>query len=205
MRGPTSSAQSSAVCWRRRSTSSIIEPSSGPVQEAADTVAPRGPAPPAGRLAPAAPVLWPRPRRPAAFEPSRRHRGLVRPARAHRPHFASFALLCAGDLLAQLHSSRSRGRASATASTARSRRTRPTSTTPDEVERLLEEAVRRNAKELLVLTESGRRSIPAIAERLREWGHEDFTSYVVWACQKGLDARQCLSPHEPGRPPRART
>jgi hypothetical protein len=30
----------------------IIEPSSGPVQEAADTIAPRGPAPPAGEAPP---------------------------------------------------------------------------------------------------------------------------------------------------------
>jgi FO synthase len=64
---------------------------------------------------------------------------------------------------------------------------------PDEVERLLDEAVRRNAKELLVLTGERPEVNPEVAERLREWGHEDFTSYVVWACQRGLE--RGLLPH----------
>src|SRR6266545_3405555 len=64
---------------------------------------------------------------------------------------------------------------------------------PDEVERLLDEAVRRNAKELLVLTGERPEVNPEVAARLREWGHEDFTSYVVWACQKGLE--RGLLPH----------
>jgi FO synthase len=64
---------------------------------------------------------------------------------------------------------------------------------PDEVERLLEEAVRRNAKELLVLTGEKPEVNPEVAARLREWGHEDFTSYVVWACQRGLE--RGLLPH----------
>ncbi len=64
---------------------------------------------------------------------------------------------------------------------------------PDEVERRLEEAVRRNAKELLVLTGERPEVNPEVAARLREWGHEDFTSYVVWACQKGLE--RGLLPH----------
>ena len=34
---------------------------------------------------------------------------------------------------------------------------------------------------------------PEGAERLRGWGHEDFTSYVVWACQQGLE--RGLLPH----------
>src|SRR5262249_13415456 len=34
---------------------------------------------------------------------------------------------------------------------------------------------------------------PQVAERLRSWGHEDFTSYVVWACQSGLE--RGLLPH----------
>jgi FO synthase len=64
---------------------------------------------------------------------------------------------------------------------------------PDEVERRLEEAVRRNAKELLVLTGERPEVNPEVARRLREWGHEDFTSYVVWACQRGID--RGLLPH----------
>ena len=64
---------------------------------------------------------------------------------------------------------------------------------PDEVERRLEEAVRRNAKELLVLTGERPEGNPEVAERLREWGHEDFTSYVVWACQRALE--RGLLPH----------
>jgi FO synthase len=64
---------------------------------------------------------------------------------------------------------------------------------PDEVERRLDEAVRRNAKELLVLTGERPEVNPKVAERLRSWGHEDFTSYVVWACQRGLE--RGLLPH----------
>src|SRR3954463_16196445 len=64
---------------------------------------------------------------------------------------------------------------------------------PDEVERRLDEAVRRNAKELLVLTGERPEVNPEVAQRLRDWGHEDFTSYVVWACQRGLE--RGLLPH----------
>src|SRR3954465_3989010 len=64
---------------------------------------------------------------------------------------------------------------------------------PAEVERLLDEAVRRNTKELLVLTGERPEVDPEVAERLRGWGHEDFTSYVVWACQQGLE--RGLLPH----------
>jgi FO synthase len=28
---------------------------------------------------------------------------------------------------------------------------------------------------------------PEVAERLRSWGHPDFTSYVVWACERALE------------------
>src|SRR3954453_7556348 len=58
---------------------------------------------------------------------------------------------------------------------------------PDEVERRLDEAVRRNAKELLVLTGERPEVNPEVARRLKDWGHEDFTSYVVWACQRALE------------------
>jgi FO synthase len=58
---------------------------------------------------------------------------------------------------------------------------------PAEVERRLDEAVRRNAKELLVLTGERPEVNTEVAARLREWGHDDFTSYVVWACQRALE------------------
>ena len=58
---------------------------------------------------------------------------------------------------------------------------------PGEVERRLEEASRRNAKELLVLTGERPEVNPEVAERLRSWGHDDFTSYVVWVCERALE------------------
>jgi FO synthase len=64
---------------------------------------------------------------------------------------------------------------------------------PDEVERRLDEAVRRNTKELLVLTGERPEVNPEVAERLRSWGYEDFTSYVVWACSRAME--RGLLPH----------
>jgi FO synthase len=58
---------------------------------------------------------------------------------------------------------------------------------PDDVERILDEALKRNAKELLVLTGERPEVNPIVAERLKLWGHEDFTSYVVWACERALE------------------
>jgi len=58
---------------------------------------------------------------------------------------------------------------------------------PDEVEKRLDEAERRNAKELLVLTGERPEVNPAVAAKLAEWGHDDFTSYVVWACERALE------------------
>jgi FO synthase len=58
---------------------------------------------------------------------------------------------------------------------------------PDEVERQLDEAIRRNAKELLVLTGERPEVHPLVAAKLAEWGHDDFTSYVVWACERALE------------------
>ncbi len=58
---------------------------------------------------------------------------------------------------------------------------------PDEVEQRLDEAERRNAKELLVLTGERPEVNPRVAARLAEWGHDDFTSYVVWACERALE------------------
>src|SRR3954470_16187640 len=64
---------------------------------------------------------------------------------------------------------------------------------PGEVEHRLDEAVRRNAKELLVLTGERPEVNPEVGARLRDWGHEDFTSYVVWACQRAIE--RGLLPH----------
>ena len=58
---------------------------------------------------------------------------------------------------------------------------------PDEVEARLDEAERRNAKELLVLTGERPEVNPEVAAKLAEWGHDDFTSYVVWACERALE------------------
>jgi FO synthase len=58
---------------------------------------------------------------------------------------------------------------------------------PDEVERRLDDAARRNCKELLVLTGERPEVNPEVAAGLAEWGHEDFTSYVVWSCERALE------------------
>jgi len=64
---------------------------------------------------------------------------------------------------------------------------------PDEVERLLDHAARRNVKELLVLTGERPEVNPQVAERLRAHGHEDFTAYVAWTCERALE--RGLLPH----------
>ncbi len=64
---------------------------------------------------------------------------------------------------------------------------------PEEVERRLDEAVRRNSKELLVLTGERPEVNEEVANRLRSWGHQDFTSYVVWTCERALE--RGLLPH----------
>jgi len=58
---------------------------------------------------------------------------------------------------------------------------------PEEVERLIEDALRRNAKELLVLTGERPEVNGEVAERLRSYGHDDFTSYVAWTCERALE------------------
>jgi FO synthase len=58
---------------------------------------------------------------------------------------------------------------------------------PEKVEALLDEALKRNTKELLVLTGERPEVNPEVAARLAEWGHEDFTAYVVWACERALE------------------
>src|SRR6516164_7761975 len=64
---------------------------------------------------------------------------------------------------------------------------------PEEVLGMLDEAARRRAKELLVLTGERPEVNPAVGARLKEYGHEDFTSYVVWACERALE--RGLLPH----------
>jgi FO synthase len=64
---------------------------------------------------------------------------------------------------------------------------------PEEVEQRLDEAVRRNAKELLVLTGEAPEVNPEVAQRLRWYGHADFVSYVAWACERALE--RGLLPH----------
>jgi FO synthase len=64
---------------------------------------------------------------------------------------------------------------------------------PDEVLEILDGAARRQIKELLVLTGERPEVNPEVAARLREYGHEDFTAYVVWTCERALD--RGLLPH----------
>ncbi|MBA2764206.1 MAG: 7,8-didemethyl-8-hydroxy-5-deazariboflavin synthase subunit CofG, partial [Thermoleophilaceae bacterium] len=59
---------------------------------------------------------------------------------------------------------------------------------PDEVDRLLDQATRRGAKELLVLTGERPEVNAEVAARLAEYGHADFTSYVAWTCERALES-----------------
>jgi FO synthase len=70
---------------------------------------------------------------------------------------------------------------------------RPHLYAPEEVESRLDEAVRRNAKELLVLTGEAPEENAEVAARLRSYGHGDFVDYVVWACERALE--RGLLPH----------
>src|SRR3954454_11652647 len=58
---------------------------------------------------------------------------------------------------------------------------------PDEVEKMLDDAQRRGAKELLVLTGEKPEVNPEVAERLRSYAHETFTDYVAWTCERALE------------------
>jgi FO synthase len=65
---------------------------------------------------------------------------------------------------------------------------------PDEVVRILDRAAgRHRIKELLVLTGEKPEVNGGVAARLAEYGHEDFTSYVAWTCQRALE--RGLLPH----------
>src|SRR5215210_5896723 len=64
---------------------------------------------------------------------------------------------------------------------------------PEEVERLLDGAVRRNVKELLVLTGDEPGHHPGVRERLARLGFADFVAYVIWSCERALE--RGLLPH----------
>jgi FO synthase len=64
---------------------------------------------------------------------------------------------------------------------------------PEEVERLIDRAARRNVKELLVLTGEAPDHHPGVRGRLARLGFDDFTAYVVWACERALE--RGLLPH----------
>jgi FO synthase len=64
---------------------------------------------------------------------------------------------------------------------------------PEEVLEILDGAARRQVKELLVLTGERPEVNPEVAARLREHGHDDFTAYVVWTCERALE--RGLLPH----------
>ncbi len=64
---------------------------------------------------------------------------------------------------------------------------------PDEVLEILEGAAKRQVKELLVLTGEHPEVNPEVRKRLEEYGHEDFTAYVVWTCDRALE--RGLLPH----------
>ncbi len=64
---------------------------------------------------------------------------------------------------------------------------------PAEVLEILDGAAKRQVKELLVLTGEKPEVNPGVAARLAEYGHEDFTAYVVWTCERALE--RGLLPH----------
>jgi FO synthase len=64
---------------------------------------------------------------------------------------------------------------------------------PEEVLEILDGAAKRQVKELLVLTGERPEVNPQVRERLDEYGHEDFTAYVVWTCEQALE--RGLLPH----------
>src|SRR6202011_1052579 len=64
---------------------------------------------------------------------------------------------------------------------------------PEEVLTILDGAARRNVKELLVLTGEKPEVNEGVAARLAQYGHHDFTSYVLWTCERALELG--LLPH----------
>src|SRR6516164_295830 len=64
---------------------------------------------------------------------------------------------------------------------------------PEQVLEILDGAARRSVKELLVLTGERPEVNAEVAARLRAYGHDDFTSYVAWTCERALE--RGLLPH----------
>ncbi len=64
---------------------------------------------------------------------------------------------------------------------------------PEEVIEILDGAAKRQVKELLVLTGEKPEVNPEVGARLAEYGHADFTAYVVWTCERALE--RGLLPH----------
>ncbi len=64
---------------------------------------------------------------------------------------------------------------------------------PEQVLEILDGAARRQVKELLVLTGEHPEVNPEVRARLDSYGHEDFTAYVVWTCERALE--RGLLPH----------
>ncbi len=58
---------------------------------------------------------------------------------------------------------------------------------PDEVERELDQAEKRRAKELLILTGEAPDENEKVLAQLNALGHEDFVDYVVWVCERALE------------------
>jgi FO synthase len=65
---------------------------------------------------------------------------------------------------------------------------RPHLYSPEEVIGILDRAAaRHHVKELLVLTGERPEHNAQVAARLASYGHEDFTSYVAWVCERALE------------------
>ncbi len=64
---------------------------------------------------------------------------------------------------------------------------------PEEVVEILDGAARRRVKELLVLTGERPEVNPEVSARLAAYGHEGFTAYVIWTCERALE--RGLLPH----------
>ncbi len=99
---------------------------------------------------------------------------------------------------------RSAGRAAATASTARSRPIRPTSTPPTRCSRCsTARSPATGSRSCWCSPASGPRSTRVSPSGWPSYGHADFTSYVVWVCERALE-RGPAAPHEPRRARRRR-
>jgi FO synthase len=70
---------------------------------------------------------------------------------------------------------------------------RPHLYAPAEVLEILDGALKRHVKELLVLTGERPEVNEEVRTRLRSYGHEDFTAYVAWVCERALE--RGLLPH----------